>query len=118
MVALLGALALGGPAVPNAAMFVVLTLLYFCIGLFTAASYALFMDLTDPRLGGTHFSTFMSATNACESWSAWTGGQIAARVNYGTSFLVMCAASLLSLPLLRGLGASRHNAVSSRRRSA
>jgi hypothetical protein len=43
------------------------------IGLFTAASYALFMDLTDPKLGGTQFSAFMAATNGCESWSGWAG---------------------------------------------
>lgn len=102
-IALLGALDLGGRPVPHAVLLSLLSVLYAFIGLFTAASYALFMDLTDPRLGGTQFSTFMSATNACESWSGWTGGQIAGRAGYGTSFLAMCTVSLLGLPLLRWL---------------
>ena len=85
-----------------------LTGMYFFIGLFTASSYALFMDLTDARLGGTQFSAFMSATNGCESWSAWAGGRIVGPGNhYAAAFLTMCAASLLSLPLLMWLEKQR-----------
>ena len=80
-----------------------LTGMYFFIGLFTASSYALFMDLTDARLGGTQFSTFMAATNGCESGSAWAGGRIVGTANYATAFLALSAVSLLSLPLLRRL---------------
>lgn len=80
-----------------------LSAMYVFIGLFTAASYALFMDLTDRRVGGTQFSTYMSATNGCESWSGWAGGNIAARAGYGMSFLTMSLVSLLSLPLLKWL---------------
>lgn len=78
-----------------------LTTMYFFVGLFTTASYALFMDLTDPRLGATQFSAFMAATNGCESWSAWSGGRIVAAQGYPAAFLVMSAVSLLGLPLLR-----------------
>ncbi|MCW8805487.1 MAG: MFS transporter, partial [Ignavibacteriaceae bacterium] len=35
------------------------TIMYFFVGLFTASSYALFMDLTNPNIGGTQFSTYM-----------------------------------------------------------
>lgn len=84
-----------------------LTGMYFFIGLFTAASYALFMDLTDARLGGTQFSTFMAATNGCESGSAWAAGRIVGATNYATAFLVLSAVSLLSLPLLKGLATAR-----------
>lgn len=77
--------------------------MYFFIGLFTASSYALFMDLTDPRLGATQFSTFMAATNGCESWSTWAGGRIVAGAGYPAAFFVMSAVSLLSLPLLKFL---------------
>ncbi len=88
-----------------------LTGMYFFIGLFTASSYALFMDLTDARLGGTQFSSFMSATNGCESWSAWAGGRIVGSSNhYPAAFLTMCIASLLSLPLLRWLAKEREPA--------
>ena len=82
-------------------LLVLLAGMYFFVGLFTAASYALFMDLTDPRLGGTQFSTFMAATNGCESWSTLAGGRIAGSAGYPAAFLAMCGASLLSLLLLR-----------------
>ena len=75
--------------------------MYFFVGLFTAASYAMFMDLTDPRLGGTQFSTYMAATNGCESWAVWTGGRIAGSAGYPSAFVVMSIASLLSLGILR-----------------
>lgn len=97
--------AIGGAA--PAAAIILLTVMYLFIGLFTAASYALFMDLTDPRLGGTQFSTFMAATNGAEAWSGWAGGQIAGRVNYGTSFVAMCFVSLAALPLLKKLRPGR-----------
>jgi PAT family beta-lactamase induction signal transducer AmpG len=61
------------------------------------------MDLTDPKLGGTQFSAYMAATNGCESWSGWAGGQIVSRAGYAASFIVMSGVSLLSLNLLKGL---------------
>jgi hypothetical protein len=46
---------------------ILVAILYICIGPFTAASNALFMDITDPRIGATQFSAFMGATNGCQS---------------------------------------------------
>jgi MFS family permease len=100
-IGLLGIVDLGGVGVPDATLLVLLTTMYFFIGLFIAASYALFMDHTDPRIAGTQFSTYMAATNGCEAWSGWAGGQIAGRSGFGASFLVMCVVSLASLPLLK-----------------
>lgn len=88
-----------------------LTGMYLFIGLFTAASYALFMDLTDPKLGGTQFSAFMAATNGCESWSGWAGGQIVSRAGYAAGFIVMSGVSLLSLNLLKGLATLTNHKV-------
>lgn len=82
----------------------------FFIGLFTAASYALFMDLTDANLGGTQFSAFMAATNGCESGSAWAGGRIVGTANYASAFLVLSVVSLLSLSLLKWLANGRTKA--------
>lgn len=107
----LAAADLGGGRHPIVLM-ALLTAMYFFIGLFTAASYALFMDLTDPRLAGTQFSTFMAATNGCESWSALAGGRLAGGAGYPAAFLVMSAVSLLSLGLL---GALRPKATPSAR---
>lgn len=85
--------------------------MYFFVGLFTAASYALFMDLTDPRLGGTQFSTYMAATNGCEAWAVWTGGRIAGSAGYPAAFVVMSAASLISLLVLPGVSRLRPRAL-------
>ena len=79
---------------------------YFGIGLFTASSYALFMNLTDPRLGGTQFSLFMGATNLCESGAAFAGGRVAAAAGYPVAFL---AAALVSLPALAALRCLKQN---------
>lgn len=75
--------------------------LYLGIGLFTASSYALFMDLTHVRLGATQFSSYMAATNLCESWSGFSVGRLTAAFGYGPAFATMAAASLAGLPLLR-----------------
>lgn len=73
------------------------------IGIFTAASYALFMDLTRPTIAATQFSAFMGATNGCESWSSYTIGWIIAAAGYPVGMLVMCGVSLAALPLLLGM---------------
>ncbi len=77
------------------------TLMYFFVGMFTAASYALFMDLSNPKLGATQFSTFMAATNGCEAWVVWTTGIIVAQYSYGLAFLLMAFVSLGSLFFLK-----------------
>ena len=87
--------------------------MYFGIGLFTVASYALLMDLTDPRLGGTQFSAFMGATNACEAWAGFAAGRLAAAKSlpllgislgpwrgYPPAFLVLAGVSLVALGVL------------------
>ncbi|TVQ48332.1 MAG: hypothetical protein EA371_06630 [Gammaproteobacteria bacterium] len=73
---------------------------YLCAGLLTAAAYALFMRLTDPRLGATQFSAYMGAINGCEAWAGFTAGQLAERFDYPVGFVVVAAVSLLALPLL------------------
>jgi MFS family permease len=85
---------------PDGALFASLGVMYLFIGLFTAASYALFMDLTDPAIGATQFTAFMAATNACESWSAWAGGRLVVSSGYPTAFVVMSLVSIASLGIL------------------
>jgi len=79
---------------------------YLCAGLVTSSAYALFMQLTDPRLGATQFSAYMGAINACEAWSGFTAGQLAERFDYPYAFMLIAALSLLSLPLIRRLRAA------------
>jgi MFS family permease len=102
MILLLAAADAAGGTAP-AVLLGLLAGMYFFVGLFTAASYALFMDLTDPRLGGTQFSTFMAATNGCEAWSTWTAGRIAGSAGYASAFVVLSVASVLSLFVLKHL---------------
>lgn len=77
----------------------------FCIGVFTASSYALFMDLTHPSVAGTQFSTYMGATNGCEAWSAYAIGAMSAAVGLSGGLFVLCGVSLVSLLILIGLRA-------------
>ncbi|MEO8520699.1 MAG: MFS transporter [Acidobacteriota bacterium] len=91
-----------------------LVVFYVLIGAFTTASYALFMDMTDPRLGATQLSAAMSATNLCESWSAFAVGRLTGTLGYGAAFSWMAAASLLGLPFLWWLPRPATQAAASR----
>lgn len=75
--------------------------LYLMIGIFTAGSYALFMDVTEERAGATQFSTLMGLTNACESGAAFAVGKLIAGFGYGVAFVVMGCSSLPSAILPR-----------------
>lgn len=81
----------------------------FGVGVFTASSYALFMDLTQPLIAATQFSAFMGATNGCESWSSYVSGQIIERHSYSAAMLLMSGASLIALPLLAAMRAKVHS---------
>lgn len=105
LVVLVGIATLAGA--PVGVVLGLMVLVYIAIGLFTAASYALFMDLTDPRLGATQFSTFMAATNGCEAWAAWMGGRVVASSGYGIAFLVMPVIALTGWFFLRGIAKSK-----------
>lgn len=91
---------------PGRCLPALLGLLYFFIGAFTASSYALFMDLTDARLGATQFSAYMGATNLCEAWAAFGTGKLAVGLGYAPAFALMALVSLACLPLLSLMPAS------------
>lgn len=74
-----------------------LTLVYFAIGLFTAASYALFMDLSHGALAATRFSAFMATTNLCESWSSYAAGRLIPRLGYSETFAVLAVIAIVAL---------------------
>jgi predicted MFS family arabinose efflux permease len=74
--------------------------MYFGYGMFISASYALFMSLTEPRVAATQFSVFMAATNGCEVWSGWLGGQLVDRAGYVAAFFTLSVLSLAALPFL------------------
>jgi MFS transporter, PAT family, beta-lactamase induction signal transducer AmpG len=110
-VAIVAVLVLGLAAASRtspAVLLVLFALVYVGIGLLTASSYALFMQLTHPSLAATEFSAFMGATNGCEAWAGYAVGRLQPRWGYGPAFAVMALASLLALPLL---AAVRRNPV-------
>ncbi len=74
--------------------------LYLSIGLFTAASYTLLMDLTSPRLVATQFSAYMGATNGCEAWSTLAVGRLLPAWGYSGALAALATVSLLALPLV------------------
>lgn len=81
-------------------LIVVLTCAYAMFGAFTSASYALYMDLTDPELGGTQFSSFMAGVNLAAVWSGWVVGRLVATFDYPAALAVLALASLPALALL------------------
>lgn len=85
----------------------------FGIGVFTASSYALFMDISHPVLAASQFSAFMGATNGCESWSNFTIGSLIKSQGYPVAMLVLCGASLVALPILASMKLNRRQAHSS-----
>lgn len=84
-----------------------LVVFYLGVGFFTAAVFALFMDLTDPRLGATQFSAYMGLTNACEAWSSRAVGALVTSAGYPVAFLAAAALGLIPLLLLPLLRPSR-----------
>ena len=86
-------------------------LMHFAIGLFTASSYAMLMDLTDKDVSATQYSAYMGAVNACESWTGYSfAAAYRSTSSYAFSFSLFAALSLLGLlilPILRRLKANR-----------
>ncbi len=112
-VMMIGALSFAHLSAPGevrlAIPFGLLTGMYFFVGSFTVSSYALYMKLTDKSAAATQFSAFMAATNGCESWSGWAGGQLSGLFGYATSFAALAVVSLASLRLLPNPGLDREN---------
>ncbi|MCA8921327.1 MAG: MFS transporter [Planctomycetes bacterium] len=90
--------AVAGGSVSTAALY--LGPFYAAVGVFTASSYALFMDQTEPAVAATQFTAFMALTNACESWAVFSVGRLIPAWGYGPSFGFMALVSLGALPLL------------------
>lgn len=105
-----GLLATEAAGVRGVALMAAATPIYLFTGSLTASSYALFMDLTDPAIGGTQFSAFMGATNMCEVWSVAAAGALAGRSGYAAGFLLAVGASLVALAILPMLSRARRGA--------
>lgn len=105
-VGLVGALHLAGLAGAPGLLPILLTTNAVAVGVLTASSYALFMDLTHPGLAATQFSAFMGATNACESWAAFLVGRLVADHGYATALFVVAALPIATIVLVVRIAAS------------
>ncbi len=100
VLALAGVDAAGGGA---AGSLVAMTALYAGIGLYTASSYALLMNVADGAARATLFSAFMGATNLCELMLTRAVGWMQARGGYAIAFVVLvvvAAAATTTVPAL------------------
>jgi MFS family permease len=77
------------------------SILYVAIGVFTASSYALFMELADGPARATMFSAFMGMTNLCELWASRAVGELHPHGGYALGFAAVAAASFASVLLVR-----------------
>ncbi len=107
LIAILALFDLTSESSHNVLLFLLLVLIGMGIGVFTAASYAMYMNLSQRTTAATQFSTFMGAINGCESWSVFVLGRLIARWGYGPAFLTMCVLSLFALPMLRRMSQLR-----------
>ncbi|MES1206030.1 MAG: MFS transporter [Pseudomonadota bacterium] len=76
-------------------------------GVAYAASTALFMDLTNPRLGATQFQVYMSAWNLRASGAMYVGGHVAERLAARSMFILGGALEVIPLALLLFLDVGR-----------
>ena len=67
---------------------------------YNAGSLGLFMTVSNPRIGATHFAVYMAATNLTYAWTAPVGGMIADRFGFSVLFMVAGALQLLTIVLL------------------
>jgi len=82
----------------------------FASGVVSTGAVALFMDLTNPRLGATQFQVYMSVMNLRTSGTTYLGGQLADRLSPPVMFSLAGILELLPLALLPLLDARRAQA--------
>jgi PAT family beta-lactamase induction signal transducer AmpG len=70
------------------------------ISAYNAASLGLFMSLSNPAIGATHFAAYMAATNLAYSWCAPAGGHLADTYGTTTTYLIAAGLQLATIALL------------------
>ena len=93
------AIQLDSPSGPSQRWVLVFGVLYAVgVGMFTAASYALLMDLAKSKLAATKFSLFMAGTNGCEFWAGRIAG--AWIPNLGVTHVMFALAPVTAVTML------------------
>ena len=92
---------LGEPLWPQFGFLVGWTALFNgLVNAFSAATLGLYMSVSNPRIGATHFAIYMAATNLTYAWTAPVGGLIADRWGYVALFVVAAVFQVAMIPLL------------------
>jgi MFS transporter, PAT family, beta-lactamase induction signal transducer AmpG len=87
--------------VPDQFLLGVLCLVYFMVGVTITTCTSLLMNVTDPVVAATQFSTLMGMINLCEAYSVYIIGKLSTLFNYPSAILVTCGISLISLVFLK-----------------
>ncbi|MBA2320758.1 MAG: MFS transporter [Deltaproteobacteria bacterium] len=77
------------------------------VNAYSAATLGLFMSLSNPRIGATHFAVYMAATNLTYAWTAPFGGEISDRYGIAVLFGVAAAIQVVTIGILPFLDAAR-----------
>lgn len=77
------------------------TLVYSAFhGLMYGARTALYMDISNPRVGATQFTAYMAVLNLVIAYSAWWQGRSIERLGYPTTLAIDAAAGCIGIALL------------------
>ena len=82
-------------------------LLQALINAYNAGSLGMYMSVSNPRVGATHFAIYMAATNLTYAWTAPLGGLIADRYGFAILFAVAAGVQVVAIPLLLPIDAKR-----------
>lgn len=99
--AFLLAWALTQPHWPMFAWVIAWTLMFQAVvNAYNAGTLGLYMAVSNPRIGATHFSVYMAATNLTYAWTAPVGGLVADHYGFAVLFGVAAVIQVITIPLL------------------
>jgi MFS transporter, PAT family, beta-lactamase induction signal transducer AmpG len=70
------------------------------LGLIYGTRFAVFMDITNPKVAGTQFTAYMSLGNVVLSYTAFWQGYVITNVGYTTTLFIDCGLSMIYIGLL------------------
>ena len=79
----------------------------FMVNGYNTGTLGLYMGLSNPRIGATHFAVYMAATNLTYSWASPLGGVLADRLGYSALFLIAAVVQVASIVLIAKLDVAR-----------
>jgi len=77
------------------------------INAYSTGTLGLFMGLSNPRIGATHFAIYMATTNLTYAWAAPLGGVLADRFGMVALFGIAAVVQIATIAVVPGLDARR-----------